>query len=116
MAAIQIEQWLMDVLEIRIAGLFASTPLLIIDDEWLAEIHDAPPPHVILTLAKRPEFLPDETLGGQAIDPAECPFSSHLSGRLQFSTIKRIEPSEERESLGGWIISRANLADPKIGK
>lgn len=84
-------------------GLAASQPLLVIDQEWLDELPDALPPHVLVTLAKNSITLPSGELNAKPSSKADCPLGTLLSGELEAVTVYRIEVSDERESLGGWL-------------
>ena len=96
-------QWTNEAAALQADGIFASKPILIIDQEWLDELPEAPPPHILVTLTKRLGSLPREEMLGKAFAHTDCPISDLLTGPLSDITVIKIEPSEERESLGGWL-------------
>lgn len=95
--------WTQDAALLGSVGLVASLPLLVIDQEWLDELPDAPPPHLIVTLAKNSSLLPSGELNAKRCSKADCPLRGLLSGELETVSVFRIEASDERESLGGWL-------------
>ncbi len=50
-----LKEWLGDIQKTKDSAVFFSDPLLVVDDEWLEMRGNAPPPHIMLTLAKNPE-------------------------------------------------------------
>jgi hypothetical protein len=99
-----LEQWAYELEDVRKRGLFATNPLLIIDDEWLLPSEEAPPPHVMVTLATQMDLLQANSVHGERVDVSEFPLWKMLNGRLRFAHVTRIEPSLERESQGAWAI------------
>ncbi len=98
-----LREWTKDAASLGPTGLVASKPILIIDQEWLADHPDAPPPHVLVTLAKDDRDLPTDQLNATPSSKADCPCGKLLIGDFENITVLKIEPSTERESLGGWL-------------
>lgn len=111
-----LEQWTKELPKVRASGLFASIPRLVIDQEWLDESEDAPPPHVMLTIAKRQMMLPKIDVSGDPIDGLNCPLSDLLIGSFEFVKASRFEGSAERGSLGGWIFEFEELKSNSLDK
>jgi hypothetical protein len=80
-------------------GIFAEGPILMIDQEWLDEKQNAPPPHVVLHLAKVKGRLTPIDTSGHLVDHSTCPFQVALSN----VAIRRLDPWPEAESDGAWV-------------
>jgi len=96
-------RWADELEGIHSRGIYSEGPVLVIDQAWLNETLDAPPPHVILALAKREDALHTLGISGQAVKPSDSPIGDLLSGTLRQIKVTRIEPCEERESDGCWL-------------
>jgi hypothetical protein len=94
-------------------GLVASKPFLLVDQEWLDELPDAPPPHVLVSLYKTGEEISSDQLCARPTSRDNCPIGDLLTGELRDATVFRLEPSEERESLGGWLFQLDTPATPR---
>jgi hypothetical protein len=82
--------------------IFAIEPYLIIDDEWLSRLKNAPPPHIFVCLAKQSKYLKpsifyDGVLGAELN-------SESLSYLLVGKGYKRIRIRGSDEKQGCWII------------
>jgi hypothetical protein len=95
--------WTREASAVERLGLVASKPLLVVDQEWLDELPDAPPPHVLVTLARCSTDLPPEVMNAKRVAQAACPLGNVLVGDVESATVFKIAASEERESLGGWL-------------
>jgi|688.fasta_scaffold418830_2 hypothetical protein len=98
-----LREWTQEAAFLGPFGLVATPPLLVIDQEWLDELPDAPHPHVLVTLAKNAAALPSGELNAKPSSKADCPLGRLLSGELETVSVFRVEASDERESLGGWL-------------
>lgn len=96
-------EWTKDASVLESLGLTASKPMLIVHQEWLDEHPDASPPHVLVTLCKTGGALPPAQLNASPTSRDKCPIGYLLTGELGEATVFRLEPSLERESLGGWL-------------
>jgi len=97
-------QWVDELGLVQQRGLATSNPMLVVDNEWLENLAEAPPPHVTITLAKRRELIVPQSLRGQLVDRAGTLFDGLLTGRLRGASLTKFEPSIEDEGLGGWVI------------
>jgi len=95
--------WSREAAALERLGLVASKPLLLVDQEWLDGLADAPPPHVLVTLARCSSDLPPEELNAKRVSQSACPLESLLIGDVENATVLKIDASDERESLGGWL-------------
>ena len=98
-----LEDWAADLAEFKRRGLFGDEPVLMIDQEWLDELPDAPPPHVILGIAKNGDALPPSELSGHPADPADSPLRDLLEHTPKQVAVRWIEPREELEHAGAWL-------------
>jgi len=98
-----LEDWAADLVEFKKRGLFSDGPVLMIDQEWLDELPDSPPPHVILAIAKNREALPPFALSGHPANPADCPLRDLLEHTPKQVAVRWLEPREELEHAGAWL-------------
>jgi hypothetical protein len=98
-----LRKWHQDVSSIELSGLFASTPMLVVEQEWLDELPNPPPPHVLIILAKNISGLPPDGLVAKTSSKANCPLAELLSGEFEDIEVLKFEASEECERLGGWV-------------
>jgi hypothetical protein len=103
-----LREWARDAESLSPIGLVSSKPLLVIDQEWLNDLPDAPPPHVLVTIAKSSSDLPSEEVNAKQSTKADCPLGKLLSDELEDVTVFKVEASAERESLGGWLFRLDN--------
>jgi hypothetical protein len=102
-------QWEKDRHLVQMAGYFASHPVLVIDDAWLAQESDAPPPHVCIVLAKNPEepALRDTYPPGDEHYP--FPLKKLLDEHLGdfFKSVRLLPQPELGEAgVGFWLVKR----------
>ena len=79
--------------------LFFEGPVLVIDQSWLDEKPEAPPPHVVLDLAKRGDVLQPIGTHGRLVDPNNSPIREPLPS----VSIHRVDRCAARESDGSWL-------------
>lgn len=110
-----LSNWTDELEGVHSRGIYSEGPILVIDQAWLNESLDAPPPHVILALAKREDALHALVTSGQVVKPSSSPIGDLLSSTLRQIKVMRIEPCEERESDGCWLFQFATPSpDPDL--
>jgi hypothetical protein len=100
-------QWRTEREELLSSGVQISAPVLVLDDEWMNQLTDAPPPHVCITIAKEAKsFAPPQFVdhGGDDFDG----FS--LKGMIEQEagrrTVVRVSanPNPPYEEMGFWLV------------
>ena len=84
-------------------GIYSEGPILVIDRAWMDQAVDAPPPHILLTLAKSQSDLHAFHTSGHEIEPKDSPIADLLSLSTRLMKVKWGEQSDEHESKGCWL-------------
>ena len=99
-----LQQWTADAANVHKSGLSPSTPILMIDDEWLSGADNAPPPHVLLSLFKSRSDSEDQPIAGVRVAHDSSPFKEILCGPFAHTVVYRLEPNEDFPESGAWVI------------
>jgi hypothetical protein len=99
-----LQNWTAGVADAKQFGLFTTSPIVMIDDEWLAEKLYAPPPHVLLSLFKTCSSCVDQPIAGVRVAPDSSPFEDMLRESHVHASVYRLEPNEDFPDSGAWVI------------